>query len=223
MRRRAKRDLTALLGVVLVLAVVVFLNSYGQRAKLATKMEAWRIQVEEKRRSLGLELLNWNWVVATKGSARSGATFDPRLEDYDGKKIDIAGFMTPIGRFRDMKEFVLLPVPIECYFCERPPLRHKVLIHMAEGETTNLYKDPMLINGVLKLQRGAGVKMFYVIDDARLGPGDPEKEPDIRIMDPEHLAGATKHAQTELQEGTAPPSGEDLDLETIEKSLLEDE
>lgn len=221
MRRRAKRDLIALLGVAVVLAIIVFINTQGQRIALAKRMIAWRIEVEEKRLSRGLELLNWDWVRATEGNRFTGPTFSPELEARDGKKIDIVGFMTPIGSFRNMKEFILLPMPIECYFCERPPMRDQVLIHMAEGESTNLYEDPMVINGVLKLQRGKEVTKFYVIDEARIGPGDPDKTKDdvkIRIMDPKHMAPST-HSETTLQQGIEPPAPGDVSLEEIEESL----
>jgi hypothetical protein len=207
------------LGVAVVLAIVIFINSQGQRLKLAERMVAWRIEVEEKRQSRGLQLLNWDWVRATQGSRSAGPVFDPKLEEWNEKRVDIVGFMTPIGSFRNMKEFILLPMPIECYFCERPPMRDQVLINMAEGETTNLYEDPMIINGVLKLQRGQDVKKFYVIDDARIGPGDPESTgPKVRILDPEHMVPQT-HTDTELQQGIEPPTPGVINLEEIEQSL----
>ena len=205
MRRRAKRDLGIILALIVILGAVTFVNYAYTRSDLAERMDALRREIEHERMAEGLDLLRWNLMRDTRGNARSGPTFTDALKEHDGQPVNIVGFMQPLNQFRDMDEFMILPLPIECYFCQIPPMRDVMLVQMKAGETTALYQEPVLLNGTLELHEGEGVKFFYTLNDAELGPGRAGERLQLRYMDPEHMA---PHHETEgdLVEGIEPPS-----------------
>ncbi len=210
MRTRTKRELAVFAGIAVLLAVIVLANSAFQRGSLADRMDRYRRQVEASRKTEGLELLQWPLLRKTTGNMRRGPTFDDRLVAMDGTRVDIVGFMVPINQFRNMTEFILLPVPIECYFCQAPPMRDVVVVQMAEGETTNLFREPVLVNGVLTLNHGPGTKFFYVISDASMGPGKKGGTLTQKDVAPQHMLHGQEQPQEELLAPMEPPTPADL-------------
>lgn len=175
MRRRIKRDLGVLAGVAAILATVVLININWGRGDLVARMDNLRRMVESKRESRGLPLMKWELIRQTRGNILTPPTYPDELIAMDGDRVDIVGFTVALNQYRNMSEFMLLPLPLECYFCQIPPMKDQMLVVMAEGETTNLYKDPVLINGRFRLRKDDKEKFFYFLEDARIGPGDPDK------------------------------------------------
>jgi hypothetical protein len=97
---------------------------------------------------------------------KAGPKFDPGLIEIRDAEINIIGFMVPLQEFRQVNEFLLLPLPIQCYFCEAPPMRDVMLVQMAEGERTDIVNEPVIVNGLLTLNEGPGTKFFYVLKEA---------------------------------------------------------
>ncbi|HPO16102.1 MAG TPA: DUF3299 domain-containing protein [Candidatus Hydrogenedentes bacterium] len=208
MRRRTKQEFVVIIGVVLLLVAVVLVNGYFQRSSLTDKMEAIRKKVEEGRKTEGLDLLPWPLLQKTTGTMSKGPSFDERLLKYDQQHVDIVGFMVPLEQFRNMTEFLVLPVPIECYFCQSPPMRDVVVVQMEKGKGTNLYREPVLINGILNLKQGPNTKFFYIITEANMGPGKRGGKLTIKDIAPQHMIPGhqpTPTPQDELQKPLAAP------------------
>lgn len=208
MRRRTKQEFGVIIGVILLLAAIVLLNGYFQRYSLTDQMEVYRKKVEQGRKSEGLDLLQWPILQKTTGTVRKGPTFDERLLKYDQQHVDIVGFMVPLEQFRNMTEFLLLPVPIECYFCQSPPLRDVVVVQMEKGRGANLYREPVLINGILNLKKGPDTKFFYIITEANMGPGKRGGKLTIKDIAPQHMIPGhqpNQAPQEELQKPLAAP------------------
>ena len=211
MRRRVWRDAGTILGVVVVLSGVVALNYFTRQKNLQERMIEWRKEIEENRETKGLDLLPWDILVKTKGNMRRGAKFPPELLLWDNKHIDLIGFMVPVDEYRNMKEFLLLPMPIQCYFCESPPMRDIILVKMLEGEKTELFNEPILINGILKLHGGAGAPFFYSVEKVTFGPGEEKGTLTRKSMSAEHVQHyeaarvAREKAEEELLSGQEPP------------------
>jgi hypothetical protein len=167
LRRRARRDLVTILGVVVVLVSIAGANVYMRIDTLKDQMIKVRKTAEDLRRKEGVALMDWELLRKTKGSIRSGARFHDTLKPYDGQPINVVGFMTPIDEFRDVTHFMLLPMPIYCYFCEAPPMRDILLIELEPGATANLVNEPVLIGGYLALQGNAGDPFFYSVTGAK--------------------------------------------------------
>ena len=188
MRRRTKRDFGILMAIILVIGSVVLFNGQLSRSALANEMDTWRRNVEAKRESEGTELMTWELLRKTKGTLRKGGKFHEDLAPFNGQKINIVGFMVPDEQFRNVTEFMLLPLPIECYFCQIPPAHDVMLVNLAEGQTADIFEEPVIINGTFTLHEGEGVKFFYSIENATLGAGEMDGELNRRKLKMEHLA-----------------------------------
>lgn len=201
MRQRTKRDLIAIVGVVVILIGVFLLNDTFDRRLLAEAKEKERSQLESARARAGMEILRWNPMRATEGSLRSGPIFTDELKEWENKQVNVIGFMVPENEFREIREFMLLPLPIECYFCRRPPMHDVMHVVMEEGTTSSLWEQPVLINGVLRLHEGTGNKYFYSIEHAALAPAEEGATLQRRYIDPEHMLPQHSQEEVELMEG----------------------
>ena len=197
MRRRVVRDLGTLLGVVVVLVVVWLINDYMRRGTMTDQYEKVRRTAEADQKSQGTDLLSWDLLRKTKGTVHSGPTFVSELLGLKDKAVDLVGFMVPLYEFRGVTEFLLLPLPIECYFCQAPPMRDVMLVQMAANTTTDIVKEPVMISGALTLNEGAGTKFFYVIKDAARNAGERGGKLHKKAFTQEHVVHATGAKQAE--------------------------
>ncbi len=191
MRRAPIRHLITILGVAFIIGGIALFKQFNDLSDLRAAKIKERERAERMRKSKGLDLLSWKVVRTTRGNVRKGPRYDKSLLKYRDKLVDIIGFMVPLYEFRQAHEFLLLPMPIECYFCQRPPINEVMFIQMAEGQVARMVEEPVLINGYLTLNEGPGTKFFYVVRQAKWGPGDPEKQPKdlhTKITAPEHQA-----------------------------------
>ena len=202
MRKRAVRDLVTIAGVVVVLVGVAFANSEFRRGGAAERFINMRRAIEAQRREGGLDLVPWELLQQTRGTMRTGPTFAERLLPYNDTDVNVVGFMVPLDEFRQMREFLLLPMPLECYFCEAPPMRDVMLIQMAEGKNTDLFHEPVLVNGRLELPEGPNTKFFYVLHEASLGPGkegDRLRRRDVPLQHRAHQAAERMNEEPLLE------------------------
>lgn len=197
MRRRVVREIGTAFGVVVILALVVFFNSQLRRGTLKDQMEKVRQNAEEKQAVAGVELLNWDVLRKTTGSRKSGPKFSDKLLEFKDQRTSLIGFMVPLYEFRQMKEFMVLPVPIECYFCQAPPMRDVMLVQMAADKTADLINEPVLINGQLTLNEGPGTKFFYVMKDVELGPAEKGQKFTRKTVRPEAISHASQQQGAE--------------------------
>jgi len=213
-RRRVVRELVTLIGVVVILSGVVFAKTQFDRGSLIVQMEDWRTEQEEKASKKGVDLLDWDLLRATKGNRRKGPSFDKDLLTFDKEVVNIVGFMVPLYDFVNFREFILLPLPVECYFCEAPPMREVVIVRLAADETGGLVSDPVLINGLLNLHQGPDTKYFYTIEEGSWGAASEEQKlhrREVNLQQRLHAMRELKKEQgleEELLEPVTMPSAE---------------
>lgn len=211
MRRRVVRDIGTISGVVVILAAIVLVNGYMRRGTLAEQMVKARLSVEQAEATKGNSPLPWKVIQQTKGTRKTGPTFAPELLENKDKRVKLAGFMTPLYEFRNVKEFLFLPMPIECYFCATPPMRDVVLVQTADDVKLDIIDGPVVMDGVLTLNEGPGTKFFYVLKDAGKGIA-PDLKHKVKKMTQSHIeeAQAAKRAEQDaaepLLEPNEPPS-----------------
>lgn len=194
-----------LVGIALILAIVVLTAGFFRRSAKWEVFWEMREKAEAARIEEGIELLSWDVLRDTKGTYRSGPTFLDELTSLDGQQVHIIGYQVPNEEFRAMHEYMLLPVPIECYFCESPPMRDVVYIKMKEGTTANLVNEPVLINGTLRLHGAPKSDFFYVIEDASWGKAEEGQKLTPKEVPVEHRLGGTHMEEPALEEGYDPP------------------
>jgi hypothetical protein len=211
-RRRVVRDLGTIAGVIVILAGVVGLNVYYRLDGLKQKYDRIRREVEATRAQQGMQLIDWDLLRKTKGNLRTGATFDEKLvaRVKEGRTANLMGFMTPIDQFKDVSHFMLLPLPIECYFCEMPPMRDVMLVRMQEGELTVIAEQPVLVTGQLNLHDGPKQKFFYSMTDSTLQAGESGEPLSVKSFSQEHREQGYQEGSKLLGEhgdgSAAPPS-----------------
>lgn len=203
MRTRVVRDLVTISGIAVILAGLVFTNSQIGRMGLIDKFEKMRKTAEQMREAQGVSLLKWDLMRSTKGTIRSGPNFVEDLVKQDRTLVNLVGFIYPIEEFRDMKEFMLLPLPIQCYFCQAPPPRDIFLVKMEPGKATNAYEEPVLVTGELVLYSEPASKFFYAINNADVQVGRSGTNLTNKKLAPEH--------KLHMEQEGAPPQEELLD------------
>ena len=68
---------------------------------------------------------------------------------------------------RSVSDFVMLPVPSECYIRSAPPWNEAVYVHLAQGKEIDVRDGAVqVVRGRLRLSRESGVRFFYAIDEA---------------------------------------------------------
>lgn len=191
MRRKAKRDLLTLIGVVAVLAGIVLVNGYSRRDALREQYEQMRAAFEERHRGEGVEVVDWDELRKVTGKRNTGAGFPESLKKKDGRLVNICGFMSPIDQFKNVTEFMLMPVPMTCYFCEAPPMRD--IIEVKLSKPANMVNEPVLIGGRLRLHEGPKQMFFYTIEEARWNEAVKDEEQTDKVIAEDH--------RVHLQEG----------------------
>lgn len=213
MRKRLGRELVTVLGIVVILSGVVFFNGQVRRTGDYKRFETMRLAIEQEREQGGLDLLDWNLLRETKGVFSTGAKFSEDLLAHRDQQVSLIGFMVPLRQFREADKFMLLPVPIECYFCESPQMREVVLVRMGGEQKADMIREPVVISGKFELHEGAGQEFFYTINDAVWGMGKRGSSRTPRQVRPEEEAGThlEEVEQIELLEPMpeiATPSGD---------------
>jgi hypothetical protein len=198
--------LGTLFGIVVILAAVVLVNGYMRRGSLSDQMDKVRRKAELDQQGIGTQLLPWELLRRTKGTKWSGPTFDPDLTAMKDTPVSLVGFMVPQYEIRQMTEFILLPLPIECYFCQAPPPREVVLVQMGKDAKVDLVKEPILVNGDLTLNEGEGAKFFYVVRNATRGPAEKGGKLTRKQVSGEHMmhGPAAKQAEEAAKEPLMP-------------------
>lgn len=226
MRTRAKRDLITLLGVVVIVVAILFINMYLRLDSMKEAARKMRAALEEQHRAEGVEVIDWEMLHKTKGTLHSGPQFEPAMKEKEGRAFNMVGFMAPIDEFRNVKEFMLLPFPIECYFCESPPPRDIVHVKL-EDPTAEILNEPVLIGGQLELYEEEGVVFFQALDLAKFNEPVTDEDFSERVIAADHrmhLLGGfertedgtvkLKSEEVELFPGAAPPTPVDDDEST---------
>ena len=191
MRKRAKRDLLTLAGVIFILAAIVGVNTYLRLEGLKEIAGKMRMALEEKIRSQGFEVIDWEVMRDTTGSYRRGATFSEDMKALDGRLVNICGFMAPIDEFRNVTNFMLLPTPISCYFCDAPPMRDVIEVDLIKpGE---MVEEPIVVGGRMKLHEGEKPLFFYTIGEGHWNEAIATEEMTDKETEAEH--------QIHLQQG----------------------
>ncbi len=191
MRKRTKRDIGIFLAVVLaivgLIGLVAVVNTQLRRGNLAQQYERLREGLEAGHLQEGMNLLPWSLPRKTKGRLISGGTFAADLFKYNNQPVHMTGFMVPQESFIDVSDFMLLPIPIECYFCSMPPSRDVLYVQLQEGETAQIYAEPVLILGTFKIHEGPDQKYFYSLTDATIKAAEDGGELTRRRLKLQHM------------------------------------
>lgn len=115
------------------------------------------------------------WVVLDETSIGRGfkPSFSKYLQDLDGKRVALTGFMYPVSPdMAELNSFMLVEYPIGCWFCEIPDPTGIIFVSLADGKTTPLKKGLVKVEGILKLNRTDPEQFLQVLQKATIGEAD---------------------------------------------------
>jgi hypothetical protein len=124
-------------------------------------------------RADGVNTLPWLVLEETAVARPFKPRFAKYLEDLEGKRIALTGFMQPLGaEVADASAFLLIEFPVGCWFCEAPETAGIIYVGMPDGKNVSIRKGIVKVEGALRLNRSDPEQYLYSIKDARVSDPD---------------------------------------------------
>jgi tetratricopeptide (TPR) repeat protein len=139
------------------------------RRPLLTRLDAEKLPPVSAR---GINPVPWAVLAETTLDRRGRPTFAGYLKELDGKRIELAGFMQPLGESGETTSFLLIEYPVGCWYCEMPETTGIVLVELAGAKPTAFTRSLVKVVGKLKLNARDPENFLYIIESARVGQVD---------------------------------------------------
>jgi hypothetical protein len=114
------------------------------------------------------------WVVLAETTV--GKPFHPEFAHYlrqlDGKQVELAGFIQPLGEERDISAFLLIEYPVGCWYCETPELSGIVRVEPAAGKGSPFSRNLVKVVGRLSLNTADPENFLYTLREAKVSEAD---------------------------------------------------
>jgi hypothetical protein len=120
----------------------------------------------------GINYLPWTVLADTVVERDFNPTFARYLQELDGKKVSLTGFIQPLNEDLDLHEFMLIEYPIGCWYCEMPELNSIVFVELPEGKTFTNTKTLVKVTGTLKLNKTDPENFLYTLEGAKASAAD---------------------------------------------------
>lgn len=120
----------------------------------------------------GINKLPWALLADTRLNAKGQPAFPKYLQQLQGKKVSLHGFMQPFKDSADVASFMLIEYPVGCWFCEMPGLTGIVQVEMPKGMTAGYTRELMHITGELMLNSTDPEEFLFTIRNAQVGGVD---------------------------------------------------
>jgi hypothetical protein len=121
----------------------------------------------------GVNPLPWAAVADTDIGPKGKTAFLKYVEDLDGKRVTLTGFMTPAGNATgELTGFLLTENPVGCWFCEAPGPTQVIAVELADGLTTRHTRAAVKVTGTLKLNRTDPERFPFAVAEVQVGPAD---------------------------------------------------
>lgn len=116
----------------------------------------------------GVNTVPWSVVAETTLDRKFRPSFAKYLQELDGKKIALTGYMQPLGENLEVSAFMLIEYPVGCWFCEMPELSGILLVELPQDKTTNVTRGRVKIEGTLKLNTSDPENFLYTVSKAKV-------------------------------------------------------
>lgn len=120
----------------------------------------------------GANPLPWGVLGDTTVGAKGVPAFPKYLDQLDGRKVVLTGFIQPSGDAAEFSGFLLLEFPVGCWFCETPDPTGLVSVELEAGVRTGPKQGLVKVTGVLRVNRADPEDYLFRVTGARLG--EPE-------------------------------------------------
>ena len=120
----------------------------------------------------GLNLLPWGLLAETVVSRQGQPSFPKPLKELDGLRVELVGYMQPLGDDLETGLFLFVEQPIGCWYCELPDSTGILCVDLKQGKTIQLTRQAIKITGTLKLNRDDPEDFFFAVTNAEVGVPD---------------------------------------------------
>jgi hypothetical protein len=120
----------------------------------------------------GVNAIPWSVVSDTVIDRDYRPTFGAYLKELDGKRVELTGYMQPLGEELEVAAFLLIEYPVGCWYCEMPGLTNIVLVEQPPGKTRHLTRGAVRVTGQLRLNATDPENFLYTIRDAKVVEAD---------------------------------------------------
>ncbi len=121
----------------------------------------------------GVNPLPWAVLGETEIDNRGKPTFLEYLSRLDGRRVELPGFMTPVGTAEaEVGAFLLTEAAVGCWFCEVPGPTQVVRVELPDGATTRVHRGAVRVTGVLRLNRNDPEGLPVRVEVATVRPAD---------------------------------------------------
>jgi hypothetical protein len=120
----------------------------------------------------GTNALPWSVLTETTLDRHYRPTFASYLKELNGKRVQLNGFMQPLGDDPEPSSFLLIEYPVGCWYCEAPEPTGIVLIELAAGKGRALTRGQLRVTGRLTLNGTDPENFLYILRDAKAVEAD---------------------------------------------------
>jgi hypothetical protein len=110
--------------------------------------------------------LPWPLLQAAVIHPHTGIEFPKYLLRLEGQLVDVQGFLHPLAQHPHAQEFLLVPYPIGCWFCETPEPTSMIYVKLAAGRQVENTRSLMLVTGRLQLNRDNPETFLFTLEQA---------------------------------------------------------
>jgi hypothetical protein len=114
----------------------------------------------------GINALPLTVVLETTLDRNFKPTFPRYLKELAGKKVQLQGYMQPLGDGPELTSFLLIENPVGCWYCEMPELPGMVMIELPRGKARTATRSPLRITGRLALNPVDPESFLYTLEEA---------------------------------------------------------
>jgi hypothetical protein len=116
----------------------------------------------------GVNAIPWSVVTETILDREYRPTFGKYLQELDGKRVELTGYMQPLGDDLEVAAFLLIEYPVGCWYCEMPGIANIVLVEQPPAKTHHLTRGAVRVTGRLSLNRSDPENFLYTVRDAKV-------------------------------------------------------
>jgi hypothetical protein len=120
----------------------------------------------------GINVLPWSVLGETTLDRKYKPTFASYLKDLNGKKVELSGFMQPLGDDGDASSFMLIEYPVGCWYCEMPETTGIVLVELPGAKSARFTRGLVKVVGKLALNAGDPENFLYTVSQAKVAEAD---------------------------------------------------
>jgi hypothetical protein len=142
---------------------------FRSRRPLLSKIESIPLPAIDPK---GINPIPWELFAETAIEKPFKVAFPKYLEELNGKRVSMTGFMYPLRDDVDLTAFLFIEAPVGCWYCETPETTGIIFVQLPPGETARLQRGLIRVTGRLQLNGNDPEDFLYAVKEARVGGVD---------------------------------------------------